>query len=350
MSEAILDPTRPIIDPHHHLWDVRHLVAGTSSQCPWERVLRRTPRYLLDELLTDLNSGHNIRATVHVECDSMYRADRAKFACVGETEFINGVAAMGASGTYGDRRPCAGIVGFADLTMGSRVAAVLEAHIAAGGGRFCGVRQAATWDPNPNVGQRNPYGLYLDARFRAGFRCLAPLNLSFDAVLFEPQLPDLIDLARAFPETSICLNHVGMPLGISAYAGKRKERFNVWRANIEALAECRNVYVKLGGLGMHFAGFPSLMADPPASSTELAEEWRPYIETCIDAFSPSRAMFESNFPVDVLTCNYVTMWNAFKRLAKPLSTSEKQDVFYGAATRFYRLQLPRYLPQQLRKR
>lgn len=344
MSEEILDPSQPIIDSHHHLWDWRRVVAAKPTpQNPADTILYHVPRYLLDELLADLDSGHDIRATVHLECDSMYRAwGAAEMAPVGETEFVNGVAAMGASGTYGDRRPCAGIVGYADLSLGARAAAVLEAHLAAGSERFRGIRQSASYDADPNVSapcSRRRRGLYRDAQFRAGFGSLAPLGLSFDAWLLEPQLPDLIDLARAFPDTPICLDHVGTPLGIGVYAGKLTERFAIWRANIETLAECRNVYVKLGGLGMRYAGFPSLMSQPPASSAQLAAEWRPYIETCIEAFSPSRAMFESNFPVDVLTCSYATLWNAFKCLAAPYSASEKHELFFGTAARFYRLQV-----------
>lgn len=342
MSEQILDAARPIIDAHHHLWDWRRLVAKLPMQHPWDRVLHRTPRYLLDELLEDLDSGHDIRATVHVECGSMYRCSGpTEMAPVGESEFVNGIAAMSASGSYGDRRACAAIVGHVDLTSKLH-AEVLEAHVAAGGGRFRGIRQSASYDADPNVVEpiaRLVEGLYRETRFRLAFSRLAALDLSFDAWLLEPQLPDLIDLARAFPETRICLDHIGMPLGIGTYAGKRAERFEIWRANIEALARCQNVFVKLGGLGMHYPGFPSFQATPLASSAELAREWRPYIETCIQAFSPSRAMFESNFPVDVLTCSYATLWNSFKLLAEPYSATEKHDLFFGTAARFYQLQI-----------
>lgn len=342
MSEQILDPARPIIDAHHHLWDWRRLVANMPVRHPWDRVLHRTPHYLLDELLADLDSGHNIRATVHVECGSMYRGSGpTEMFPVGETEFVNGIAAMSASGSYGERQACVGIVGYVDLTSNLH-AEVLEAHVAAGGGRFRGVRQSASYDADPNVVEpiaRLREGLYGETRFRDGFGRLASLDLSFDAWLLEPQLPDLIDLARAFPETRICLDHIGMPLGIGAYTGKRAERFEIWRANIETLAGCQNVFVKLGGLGMHYPAFPSFQAKPPASSAELAREWRPYIETCIQAFSPSRAMFESNSPVDLLTCSYPTLWNSFKLLAEGYSAAEKHDLFFGTAARFYRLQV-----------
>jgi predicted TIM-barrel fold metal-dependent hydrolase len=344
VSEPIVEPSRPIIDPHHHLWDWRRYVGRMAApKDAYDELLQRVPRYLLDELLADLDSGHDIRATVHLECDSMYRASGpSEMAPIGETEFVNGIAAMGASGAFGDRRPCAGIVGYADLTLGSRVPAVLEGHIAAGGGRFRGIRQSAAWDEDPDVVRPSPRrrpGVLLDDRFRAGFRHLAALDLSFDAWLYEPQLPDLIDLARAFPDTRICLNHVAAPLGIGVYKGKREARFPIWRANIEALAECSNVYMKLGGLGMHYAGFPSFESKPPATSAQLAEEWRPYIETCIEAFSPSRSMFESNFPVDRPTCDYRTLWNGFKRLAAAYSEEEKHELFFESAARFYRLDL-----------
>lgn len=342
-NEAILDPGRPIIDPHHHLWDWRRrLPRPPVSQYSYDNVLRRTPRYLAEDLLADLDSGHNVRATVHVECGSMYRQQGPmETAPIGETEFVNGVAAMAASGAFGERQLCAGIIGYADLT-GSRSESVLEAHMAASAGRFRGIRQSAAYDADPQVMEpswQKPAGLYRDDQFRAGFRHLGPLNLVFDAWLYEPQLPDLIDLARAFPDTMVCLDHVGTPLGIGAYHGKREDRFPVWRSHIETLAKCQNVYVKLGGLGMPYSAFPSFMARPTSSSAQLAEEWRPYIEVCIEAFSPSRAMFESNFPVDVLTCSYATLWNVFKRLAEPYSETEKHELFFATAARFYRLQI-----------
>lgn len=343
-EEIVLDAGRPIIDPHHHLWDwCRPEPHKPASKYSYDHVLRHTPRYLAEELLADLNSGHDIRATVHLECGSMHRRQGpTEMAPIGETEFVNGVAAMGASGVYGDCQLCAGIVGYADLSVGDRAAAVLEAHMTAGGGRFRGIRQSAAYDADPEViepSTRRRAGLYRDAQFRAGFRRLASLNLTFDAWLFEPQLPDLIDLARAFPDAMICLDHAGTPLGIGAYRGHRAKRFPSWRTSVETLAKCPNVYVKLGGLGMPYSAFPSFRAKPRASSAQLAEEWRPYIEVCIEAFSPARAMFESNFPVDALTCSYATLWNVFKRLAEPYTDTEKHELFFGTAARFYRIQI-----------
>jgi predicted TIM-barrel fold metal-dependent hydrolase len=347
MSEAretILEPDLPIVDPHHHLWDRRINVADLPPpRHGFENVIRLAPRYLIDELLADMTRGHNVRATVFVECGAMYRADGPlELRPVGETEFVNGVAAMGASGGYGDVRPCAGIVGRADLNLGADVDAVLEALIAAGGGRFRGIRNSASYDADQDVLgplSRGVAGLYLSPVFREGFARLARHNLSFDAWLLEPQLDDLIDLARAFPDTAIVLDHVGTPLGVGGYAGKREERFAPWRDRIRTLATCQNVSVKVGGLAMPFAGFPSFMARPPAPSTQLADEWRPYVETCIEAFGAKRCMFESNFPVDLCSCTYDVLWNAFKVIAKDYSADEKAALFSGTATRVYRLEL-----------
>jgi L-fuconolactonase len=345
MAEAILEPDLPIIDPHHHLWD--RAVGNTGDLPPpkhgFEAMLRMVPRYLFPELLADMKSGHHVIGTVYMECGAMYRQDGdPAFRPVGETEFVNGVAAMSASGTYGDVRACAGIVGHVDMTLGERAKAVLEAQIAAGGGRFRGIRHSASSDPDPDVlgplGRREP-GLYLSSAFRQGFAQLAPLGLSFDAWLLEPQLGDLIDLARAFPDTTIVLDHVGTPLGIGAYAGRRPERYANWLDSIGALAALPNVNVKVGGLAMVFPGFESYMARPVASSTTLADEWRPYVEPVIQAFGPTRCMFESNFPVDIGTCPYDVLWNAFKVLGQNYSADEKTALFNDTARRVYRLDI-----------
>ena len=249
---------------------------------------------------------------------------------------------MSASGIYGGFRACAGIVSKADLLLGDAVKPVLEAHIRAGGGRFKGIRNSAAFDADKAVlGPLNRVeaGLYRDDTFRKGFKHLAPMGLSFDAWLLEPQLPDIIDLARAFPDTTIVLDHVGTPLGRGGYAGKLPDRFDIWRANIRELAQSPNVVVKLGGLAMAFCNFPSFLAEPRAPSEQLAREWGPYIKTCIEAFGPERCMFESNFPVDMGSCSYATLWNAFKHIAGGASAAEKTALFSGTATKVYRLDL-----------
>ncbi|MEA2883884.1 MAG: hypothetical protein QOH32_3140 [Bradyrhizobium sp.] len=321
--EEILDPARPIVDPHHHLWD------------------RGGQRYLIEECSADLASGHNVVATVYVEARSMYRATGPEaFRPVGEVEFANGMAAMSASGGYGRTAICAGIVGHANLLLGENARAVLEAEIIAGNGRFRGIRHSSPWDADAEVAgiyAMRPKGLLLDPDFRKGFGCLAPLSLSFDAWLFHPQIGELADLARAFPDTTIVLDHCGGPIGLGSY--RRDEVFPGWKKSIADIATCGNVVVKLGGLGMRLLGHDFHQRAMPPSSDELATAWRPWIETCIDAFGPERCMFESNFPPDKGQCSYQVIFNAFKRIAAHYSEAEKNALFSGTAARLYRLQI-----------
>ena len=323
--EEVLEPGLRIVDPHHHHWD--HV--GDP--------------YLLPELLADIGSGHNVVATVFVECRAMYRADGPdELKSLGETEFAGGIAAMSASGAYGPARACAGIVGNVDLRLGSRAAPILEAHMAVAGARFRGIRRGSAWHAAgiKATSASPPPGLLLDRDFRAGFACLAPLGLSFDAWLLHTQLGDIIDLARVFPDTTIVLDHVGGPVGIGPYLGKRDEVFADWRRGITALARCPNVQVKIGGLGMHTFGTDFHARERPPSSQELAQAWKPYVETCIEAFGAARAMFESNFPVDKGTCSYQVLWNAFKRLTANASADDKAALYSGTAQRVYRLAMP----------
>jgi predicted TIM-barrel fold metal-dependent hydrolase len=324
-SEAILEPSLPIVDPHHHLWERPDWV------------------YMLDDLLADTNGGHNIIATVFLQCRSMHRASGPEaFRPVGETEFVNGVAAMSASGGYGPTKICAGIVGHVDLRLGEKSREVLEAHIRAGGGRFRGIRHITAYDADPtlmNPAYAPPPRLLYDETFRKGFACLAPLNMSFDAWLYHPQIGDLTALAQAFPGTQICLNHIGGPLAIGAYAGKREEVFADWSKSIKALAACPNVVVKVGAMAMRINGWDFHTKAEPPSSEELAVAWKPYVDTCIEAFGANRCMFESNFPVDKGSYGYTEYWNACKILAKGASDAEKTALFSGTATSFYRLDI-----------
>jgi predicted TIM-barrel fold metal-dependent hydrolase len=273
----------------------------------------------------------------------MHRAGGPEeFRPVGETEFVNGVAAMSASGGFGAAKICAGIVGHVDLRLGGHARDVLEAHIRAGGGRFRGIRHITAYDADPtlmNPAYSPPPGLMGDKSFREGFACLAPLNLTFDAWLYHPQIGDVAALARAFPDTRICLNHIGGPLAIGSYDGKRDEIFATWSKSIRDLAACPNVVVKVGGMAMRINGWDfHEKADPPSSET-LAAAWKPYVDTCIEAFGANRCTFESNFPVDKGSYGYAPFWNACKLLAKGASATEKTDLFSGTATRFYRLDL-----------
>ncbi|MCW8084194.1 amidohydrolase family protein [Sabulicella glaciei] len=324
VQEEALDPALPIVDPHHHLWD------------------REGERYLLDDLLRDTASGHDLRATVFVQCGAMYRASGPEDErSLGETEFVNGVAAASASGTYGSLRACAGIVGFVDLTLGDRVTPLLEAHLAAAGARFRGVRNRTAWHPSPEVRSNllsPPPGPLENPRFVEGARRLAAQRLVLDIWAYQTQLPHVLAVARAVPELTVVVNHCGGPLGVGPFAGRRAEGFEEWRREVLALAALPNTVMKLGGLAMEVGGHDFHLHDLPPRSATLAEAWRPVIHTLIEAFGARRCMFESNFPVDKGMCGYGVLWNAFKRLAAGTSEAERTALFSGTATRVYRLQ------------
>ena len=328
--EEPLDPDLPICDPHHHLWDLRP-----------ERI---ASRYLLDEILVDVGGGHNVVSTVFIECGAMFKTDGPEaLRPVGETEFVNGVAAMSASGLYGKTRVAAGIVGTANLRLGNAVAAVLDAQIAAGGGRFRGIRLGAAWDPDdavPNHRTGPPQWLLLRDDFRAGFAQLAPRRLTFEAWCYYRQIPDVTALARVFPNTTIILNHFGGPLGIGTYAGRADEVYAEWRTYISELATCPNVVAKLGGINMEVNGFRWHERPRPPSSQELANATRRYYDFTIEKFGAGRCMFESNFPVDAVTASYTVLWNSFKRLTSGCSAREKAKLFHDTAARVYRLEGP----------
>ncbi len=324
VTEPTLEPELAIIDPHHHLWDRRD-----------GRIERR---YMLDEILADTGSGHNVTATVFIEHLAMFRAggpDEMKY--VGEVEFANGIAAMSASGLYGRTRVAAGIVGFADLSAGARVRKVLEALMGAAPDRFRGIRCTGAWDADPRIARAPRPGLYMDARFREGLAELGPLGLSFDLPCRFPQLGEVADLATAFPGTTIILNHLGGICGIGAYAGRRDEIFGVWTAAMAELAKRPNVIVKLGGLAMEYCGFGWHEQSKPPSSAELHAATRRYFETAIEQFGPDRCMFESNFPVDKVSCGYQVLWNSFKRVTAGCSVAEKAKLHHDTAARVYRL-------------
>jgi L-fuconolactonase len=321
-QEAALEPGLPIIDAHHHLWG--------APQEP----------YLLDDFRADAAGGHNIRATVFIECHTHYRTDGDPlFHPLGETEFV--VAAARRAEALGGPRVAAAIVGAADLVAGAAVRPVLEAQIAAGDGRFRGVRFISAW--HPDAAARGslatpPPMILLDPHFREGFAQLGPLGLSFDAWMYHTQLAELRDLADAFPDTQIVLNHVGGAIGIGPYASRCRHVRAAWSAALRELSHYSNLHVKIGGLGMRLFGFGAHECAQPPSSEDLAEIWRPMVETCVEAFGAERCMFESNFPVDKAGIGYTTLWNAFKRITASWSAKERAALFGGTAARFYRIE------------
>lgn len=322
VAEAPLEPTLPILDAHHHLWE------------------RPDDLYGIDAFAREIRAaGHDVRGSVFVECRRAYDAGAPEaFSPVGETRRVAAEADT-ADARGGERRLCQAIVGFADLTLGSAVAPVLEAHLQASGGRFKGVRHRAVWDAHvrPNTPGLRP-GLLGDAEFRRGFAVLERLGLSFDAWQYYHQLHELVDLAHAFPAARIVVNHAGGPLGVGAHARDLAGATALWREGIRALSLCENVWIKLGGLGMLHCGFDFHYAANPPGSVELAAAWRPYLEFCIECFGADRCMFESNFPPDRQSCSYGVLWNAFKRLASGFSVADKHALFFATAQRAYRLE------------
>ncbi len=321
LDEEVLDPELPIIDPHHHLW------------------VRNGYTYLMPELASDLASGHNVVATVYAECHSMYRANGPEEQrALGETEFVRGQAAISASGGFGSTRACDAMFGNVDLTLGAAVESLLEHHIDASGGGFRGVRLSSGWHANPqisNVSHRSD--LMLDSSVNAAIAVVGRMGLSLDCWLYHTQLDEVAQLADAHPELTIILNHVGSPILGGPYRGKDDEVFAEWKAAILRVSERHNVFVKLGAMPIRMPSYDGDRTLPPGSQ-EVAAAWRPWMETCIEAFGSGRSMYESNFPVQKRWCSYQVCWNAFKRISAGASALEKADLFAGAAARAYRME------------
>lgn len=320
-QEDALAPELPICDPHHHFW------------------VHPGSRYLSEEFLADISGGHRVRKTVFVECLQFYRPDGAEaMRPVGETERVEQLA-----GSYplaeSSVELAAGIVGFADLRLGQAVKPVLEAHMQASK-RFRGIRYATAWDASEqvhNAHTRPSPDLMQDQNFHAGLDCLQDMGLSFDAWVFHHQLPQLAELALAFPRLPMVLNHQAGPVGVGPYAGQQEAVFAVWERGMSQLAACPNVSVKLGGRTLTMAGFGWHKREQPPGSAELAEAMAPYYLRVIELFGAGRCMFESNFPVDRASCSYTVLWNAFKRVSAHLSASDQAQLFHATAERVYRL-------------
>ncbi len=322
--EQPIDAAEEIVDPHHHLWDFPN---GT---------------YLLPQLHADTGAGHNVAQTVFVECAAGYRESGPEhMRPVGETEFV---LAQALASAKTDGAEIAGIVSFADLSLGAAVEEVLQAHVEAGDGRFKGIRHANAWDASEQIRESHTKPspqLLADSKFRAGFAKLGAMGLSFDAWMFHPQVEELSDLTAAIPDTPVVLDHLGGPLGIGPYEDKREDVRAVVRPALEELAKREHVVVKVGGIGMSIYGVGLNKMDKAPDSQTVAAAWSEDIRHCIDTFGPSRCMFESNFPVDRQGCSYTVLFNAFQRISDEAgyTASERADLFAGTARRFYRLPL-----------
>ena len=324
-QEPVLEPEIAICDPHHHFWDLR------PDRVPYQR-------YLLHELMADVNCGHAVRSTVFIEARAMYRPDGPiELRPIGEVEFVQGLAAASASGLYGPCRAASAIVGHADLKLGDRVTSVLEALQAASPNRFHGIRHTVTWDRHPEVGNREKEGVLATAEYRAGAKVLARMGLSLDIGVCFPQLPELAAFAKAVPDLTIVLNHLGGLNRVGPFANRDDEVLRAWRSGLAAVAECPNVNLKLGGIGMPRIGFDWHTRDKPIGSEELANSMAPLMTYCIEQFGPARCMFESNFPVDKVSFSHPILFNAFKRFSKGYSASERAALFHDTAARAYRI-------------
>ena len=324
-KESTLEAEIPICDPHHHFWEYRPEPVAYQ-------------RYLLKELADDINSGHNMRSTVFIEARSSYRTEGpVEMRSVGEVEFVEGLAAASASGQYGPGRPAAAIMGHADLKLAGNVGRVLEALQVASPNRFRGIRHNVTWSPDPELENRETEGILANPRFREGAGVLADKGLCLDVMLSFPQMPELADFAKAVPNLAIILNHIGGLSRVGIYANRGDDVTAAWRGGIASVAVCPNITVKLGGMGMPRMGFDWHTRTIPIGSEELAESMSPWMGYCIEQFGPDRCMFESNFPPDKVSFSYNVMYNAFKRLSKGYSDSERAALFYGTATRVYRI-------------
>jgi predicted TIM-barrel fold metal-dependent hydrolase len=327
--ETALEPALPVCDPHHHIWAQRHEPPAYQ-------------RYLLPDLAADIHdSGHDVRSTVFIEVRAFYRADGPQeMRPVGEVAHVNGLANLAneeaASGKHGPVKIAAAIVGHADLKLGDRVAPVLEAMQAASP-RFRGIRHATGWDASPELAQRDVQGVMATSQYRAGARVLAQMGLTLDNSLYHTQLDDLAALARAVPELTIVLNHIGGLVRVGPYANRDNEVLADWRRGIAAVAACPNIVLKLGGVGQKRFGYDWLARAKPIGSEELAQALAPLMHYCIEKFGPSRCMFESNFPVDKVSYAYTVVWNAFKRLSKDYSAGERAALFHDTAARVYRI-------------
>jgi predicted TIM-barrel fold metal-dependent hydrolase len=322
VQEEAIEPTRRIVDPHHHFFEQTTVY----------------PHYSLEQLRAD-TAAHKVEQTVYLQCWEGHRPNGPEeMKPVGETEWVDGIAARARK--QPDAVQIGGMVGTANLSLGAAVRPVLEAHVAASK-LFRGIRDIAAWDPSgivlsmPGLGDGNLYG---QAGFRAGFDVLQSMGLSFDAYHYYHQTPHLVPLARAYPGAAIVLNHLGTPLGgFGPYAGREEEIFATWKRDLAELATCPNVTIKLGGLAMPWTGFGFEKAAKPPTSDEVVRRQARYYHYAIDTFGPDRCMFESNFPVDKCAVSYTVLWNAFKKMAARYNEAEKDSMFRGTATKFYKL-------------
>lgn len=315
--EDVLAPEQPILDAHHHLWD------------------RPEGRYAAGEFQRDVAQGHDIRASIFVQCRTGYRENGpVGFQPVGEVETIL---------KWCQEYPShpVGIIAFADLQLGDAVCPVLDALAAAGKGKVCGIRNTTAYHPHPMIRSNprpTPEGLLRSDAFKAGARVLAEKGLCLDIWAYQTQLADVCALAQAVPDLTIIVNHCGGPLGVGPYRRDDPRTFHEWRTALGRVAELPNTHIKIGGFGLTVMGYAYARHPFPPHSKALAADWAPYFETCTELFGIKRALFESNFPVDKGQFSYRALWNAFKRLSAELDDDARNDLFWRNAASCYRIE------------
>ena len=329
VQEEIIDPDRKIIDPHHHLWHGPNDPSG----------IQESYRYLLQDLWKDTESGHNIKKTIFIDCGQEYYSEGPeRFKPVGETEFVVEIAEQASEDK--SKAQIAGIIGHANMMLGSSVKEVLELHSEKGKGLFRGIRHAGGWDDDERVKNAHSHPtphIYLEEKFQEGLQELSSLEMVFDTWHYHNQIKDLTKLAKSIPDLVIVHDHFGGPLGIGPYKGKREEIFDQWKEDINELSQCKNVFSKLGGLAMPVNGWDWHKREVPASSDEIVSEQSRYYLHTLECFGPERCMFESNFPVDKQSVSYHVIWNAYKKLTHEFSEQDKESLFYGTAEKVYKL-------------
>lgn len=319
IREPALEPDLPVCDAHHHLW------RGPGA-LGWP--------YLLADLHADTGTGHNIVRTVFLECHAEYYTEGPEhLRPVGETAFV---AEIAETSVGSGKAEIAAIVGTADVALGDGVEEVLAAHEEAGRGRFKGIRYSTAQDDHPPLRMR-PSAPMDDPNYLEGVRKVGAMGYSYDAMVYYPQLPELVEVVRACPETPIVINHLGCILGTGPYSNRRDEILAFWRQAMADLAACPNAYLKVGGIGMPMMGFRWDKQAAPPTSEELAAPWYDPLHYAIDRFGPDRCMFESNFPVDKRGAGYSVLWNAYKQIASHYTADEKRLLFHDTATSFYRI-------------
>jgi len=320
--EPVLDPEQPILDAHHHLWD------------------RPGSRYRCEEFLADLANGHNVCASIYVQCRTGYRTDGPEtLRSVGEVDTIRRWARDADTSVYPVK-----LIAHADLLLGAQARAQIEALVDAGEGTVCGIRNTTAHHPDPRLVSNPkpaPAGLLKADTFLKGAAEVAKAGLVLDVWAYQTQLDEVFDLAKVNPDLTVVIDHLGGPLGAGPYRDNPSAHFVAWRAGVERLAQLPNTRMKIGGFGLMVMGKDYHLSEIPPSSEKIADDWAAHLDVCLNAFGANRAMFESNFPVDKGMFAYSVLWNAFKRLARPLTADERTAMFHGTAAATYGIKFPK---------